>query len=243
MSNSEQISESLVEAVARQAAKLSSVWPTSLVSWMVCLAGFQPASNGSTGCGILRSMSRMTMPAWRSRPNRRARKPSMLGLTWIMRSVRRLLDPAGPSVIRYAGKHAALIMRGVGSGKSIVGVSERQGPAVPRWMRRRRWWIGQSWIDCSQASLHRPRANLAGRRWRCSGRCCSPPGMICRTFTWPRCSTTAPAFAGSALSMHEPTPERTAFVRFRSELLSLNLDRALFAAVTRQLDRARRGGA
>ena len=37
-------------------------------------------------------------------------------------------------------------------------------------------------------------------------------------------------------SMHEPTPERTAFVRFRSELLRLNLDRALFAAVTRQLD-------
>lgn len=37
-------------------------------------------------------------------------------------------------------------------------------------------------------------------------------------------------------SRHEPTPERTAFVRFRSELVRLGLDRALFAAVTRQLD-------
>ena len=38
-------------------------------------------------------------------------------------------------------------------------------------------------------------------------------------------------------STHEPTPERTAFVRFRGELVRLGLDRALFAAVTRQLDR------
>ena len=36
---------------------------------------------------------------------------------------------------------------------------------------------------------------------------------------------------------HEPTPERTAFVRFRAELVRRGLDRALFAAVTRQLDR------
>ena len=35
---------------------------------------------------------------------------------------------------------------------------------------------------------------------------------------------------------HEPTPERTAFVRFRSELVRRGLDRALFAAVMRQLD-------
>lgn len=35
---------------------------------------------------------------------------------------------------------------------------------------------------------------------------------------------------------HEPTPERTAFVRFRSELVRRGLDRALFEAVTRQLD-------
>jgi transposase, IS5 family len=35
----------------------------------------------------------------------------------------------------------------------------------------------------------------------------------------------------------EPTPERTAFVRFRRELVTRNLDRALFAAVTDQLDR------
>ncbi len=35
---------------------------------------------------------------------------------------------------------------------------------------------------------------------------------------------------------HEPTPERTAFVRFRAELVRRGLDRALFAAVTRQLD-------
>jgi transposase, IS5 family len=36
---------------------------------------------------------------------------------------------------------------------------------------------------------------------------------------------------------HEPTPERTAFVRFRAELVRRGLDRALFEAVTRQLDR------
>ena len=35
---------------------------------------------------------------------------------------------------------------------------------------------------------------------------------------------------------HEPTPERTAFVRFRRELVRRGLDRALFEAVTRQLD-------
>ncbi|HEX6010552.1 MAG TPA: IS5 family transposase [Geminicoccaceae bacterium] len=35
---------------------------------------------------------------------------------------------------------------------------------------------------------------------------------------------------------HEPTPERTAFVRFRRELARRGLDRALFEAVTRQLE-------
>jgi IS5 family transposase len=35
---------------------------------------------------------------------------------------------------------------------------------------------------------------------------------------------------------HEPTPERTAFVRFRAELVRRGLDRILFEAVTRQLD-------
>jgi IS5 family transposase len=35
---------------------------------------------------------------------------------------------------------------------------------------------------------------------------------------------------------HEPTPERTAFVRFRRELLAQSLDRVLFEAVTRQLE-------
>src|SRR5687767_6147142 len=35
---------------------------------------------------------------------------------------------------------------------------------------------------------------------------------------------------------HEPTPERTAFVRFRAELVQRGLDRSLFEAVTRQLD-------
>src|SRR3954469_19599606 len=34
---------------------------------------------------------------------------------------------------------------------------------------------------------------------------------------------------------HEATPERTAFVRFRRELVRRGLDRALFEAVTRQL--------
>jgi IS5 family transposase len=36
---------------------------------------------------------------------------------------------------------------------------------------------------------------------------------------------------------HERTPERTAFVRFRAELVRRGLDRALFGAITRQLDR------
>ncbi len=35
---------------------------------------------------------------------------------------------------------------------------------------------------------------------------------------------------------HEPTPERTAFVRFRCELVARSLDRVLFAAVTDQLE-------
>jgi transposase, IS5 family len=35
---------------------------------------------------------------------------------------------------------------------------------------------------------------------------------------------------------HEPTPERTAFVRFRRELVRRRLDRVLFEAVTRQLE-------
>ena len=35
---------------------------------------------------------------------------------------------------------------------------------------------------------------------------------------------------------HEPTPERTAFVRFRAVLVRRGLDRALFEAVTRHLD-------
>jgi len=35
----------------------------------------------------------------------------------------------------------------------------------------------------------------------------------------------------------EPTPERTAFVRFRRELVARSLDRVLFEAVTLQLDR------
>lgn len=41
-------------------------------------------------------------------------------------------------------------------------------------------------------------------------------------------------FCGFAV--HEPTPERTAFVRFRRELVQRGLDRTLFEAVTRQLD-------
>ena len=36
----------------------------------------------------------------------------------------------------------------------------------------------------------------------------------------------------------EPTPERTAFVRFRRELVARSLDRGLFEAVTNQLDAA-----
>jgi IS5 family transposase len=35
---------------------------------------------------------------------------------------------------------------------------------------------------------------------------------------------------------HEPTPERTAFVRFRRELVARGLDRMRFDAVTRQLE-------
>ena len=36
---------------------------------------------------------------------------------------------------------------------------------------------------------------------------------------------------------HEPTPERTAFVRFRREFTARGLDRASFESVVRQLDR------
>ena len=39
-----------------------------------------------------------------------------------------------------------------------------------------------------------------------------------------------------SFATHEPTPERTAFVRFRAALLRGGLDRALFEAATRQLD-------
>ena len=42
-------------------------------------------------------------------------------------------------------------------------------------------------------------------------------------------------FCGFAVD--EPTPERTAFVRFRAELVRRGLDRALFEQVTGQLDR------
>src|SRR5215211_5613398 len=35
---------------------------------------------------------------------------------------------------------------------------------------------------------------------------------------------------------HEPTPERTAFVRFRRALLTRDLNKVLFAAVTNQLE-------
>jgi IS5 family transposase len=41
-------------------------------------------------------------------------------------------------------------------------------------------------------------------------------------------------FCGFAAA--EPTPERTAFVRFRAELVRRNLDRPLFEAITRQLE-------
>src|SRR5688572_27153565 len=41
-------------------------------------------------------------------------------------------------------------------------------------------------------------------------------------------------FCGFAV--HEPTPERTAFVRFRRELVRRGLDRVLFEAVTRRLE-------
>ena len=39
-----------------------------------------------------------------------------------------------------------------------------------------------------------------------------------------------------SFAVHEPTPERTAFVWFRAELVRCRLDRSLFEAVTRQLD-------
>ena len=74
----------------------------------------------------------------------------------------------------------------------------------------------------------------AGRRWRCSEPSCSQRGTTSLTCAWPRRWTTAPAFAGFAA--HEPTPERTAFVRLRAELVRRGLDRTLFEAITRQLD-------
>jgi IS5 family transposase len=47
----------------------------------------------------------------------------------------------------------------------------------------------------------------------------------------PICSARSCGFAA-----HEPTPERTAFVRFRRELVRRGLDRVLFEAITRQLE-------
>src|ERR687893_702539 len=44
------------------------------------------------------------------------------------------------------------------------------------------------------------------------------------------------AGAPGGIAAHEPTPERTAFVRFRRELVWRGLDRVLFDAVTRQLE-------
>ncbi len=63
--------------------------------------------------------------------------------------------------------------------------------------------------------------------------------LILRTSSSPRRWTTALRSCGSAVSavFHrpEPTPERTAFVRFRKILVTHRLDRSLFEAITGQL--------
>ena len=78
-----------------------------------------------------------------------------------------------------------------------------------------------------------------------------PPLALFRALlpaTWHNLSDVGPAealddraglrrFCGFAA--HEPTPERTAFVRFRRVLVRFELDRVLFEAATRQLDAQR----
>ena len=105
-------------------------------------------------------------------------------------------------------------------------------------MRSQCWWSGWNWTSFSLAFPRPPKGELG---W--------PPLALFRALlleTWHGRSDVRLAealddrasfrrFCG--FSTHEPTPERASFVRFRGELVRRELDRALFAAVTRQLDR------
>src|SRR5919106_2501605 len=98
-------------------------------------------------------------------------------------------------------------------------------------------------LDWSEIDRH-----LVGISGAAKGECGWPPLALFRGLllaTWYDLSdvklaealddrTSFRRFCGFAA--HEPTPERTAFVRFRRELVRRGLDRALFETVTRQLE-------
>lgn len=81
-----------------------------------------------------------------------------------------------------------------------------------------------------------PRANLAGLRWPCSRRCFLQSGTTFRTSSLPKRSIKEVHFGGSAdFFRWEPTPERTAFVRFRRIVVAQGPDKVLFDDITAQL--------
>ena len=66
---------------------------------------------------------------------------------------------------------------------------------------------------------------------------CWRPGTTSRTCGWPKALDDRASFRRfCGFAAHEPTPERTAFVRFRRELVRRGLDRVLFKTITRQLE-------
>jgi IS5 family transposase len=101
-------------------------------------------------------------------------------------------------------------------------------------------------IDWTEIDRH-----LAGVYAAAKGEPAWPPLALFRTLllaTWHDLSDVklAEALADRAsfrrfcgFSVSQPTPERTAFVRFRAALIRDGLDRSLFAAITRQLESKR----
>lgn len=76
-----------------------------------------------------------------------------------------------------------------------------------------------AWPPLAMLTRTRP---LTGTR-----RCCCRFGMIRRMSSWPKRWTIARHSGSSAaVSKTEPTPERTAFVRFRKALMSRRFDRS-----------------
>src|SRR3954453_16957669 len=92
-------------------------------------------------------------------------------------------------------------------------------------------------MACCPASRLRPKVSRAGHRWPCSERFCSQRGTTSPDVRMAEALDDRASFRRfCGFAAHEPTPERTAFVRFRAELVRRGLDRALFETVTRQLD-------